>query len=79
MTIEQIRNLDNAQPFRPFMIHLADVRSVPVSHREFIMTVPSGRTLFVAQPDDTVNIIDLLLVTDLEIKPPSNGARRCKR
>ena len=30
---------------------------------------PSGRTVVVTQPDDTFNIIDLLLVTDLEIKP----------
>lgn len=79
MTIEQIRNLYNAQPFRPFVIHLADGRSVPVNHREFVMTVPSGRTIFVAQPDDTVNIIDLLLVTDLELKPTTNGSGRRRR
>jgi hypothetical protein len=52
MTIEQLRNLSNAQPFRPFVIHLADGRAVPDNHREFIMTVPSGRTILVAQPDD---------------------------
>jgi hypothetical protein len=76
MTIEQLRNVYNAQPFRPFVIHLADGRSVPVHHREFIMAVPSGRTLFVCQPDDTVNIIDLLLVTDLELKPTAERAGR---
>jgi hypothetical protein len=79
MTIEQIRNLYNSQPFRPFIIHLADGRAVPVHHREFIMAVPSGRTIFVAQPDDTVNIIDLLLVTDLELKPTANGSGRRRK
>jgi hypothetical protein len=79
MTIEQIRNVYNAQPFRPFVIHLADGRAVPVHHREFIMSVPSGRTLIVAQPDDTVNIIDLLLVTDLELKPTANGSGRRRK
>ena len=74
MTIEQLRNVSNAQPFRPFVIHLADGREVPVHHREFIMTVPSGRTVLVCQPDDTVNIIDLLLVTDLEMKPTAQGS-----
>ncbi len=69
MTIEQLRNLYNAQPFRPFVIHLADGRSVPVNHREFIMSVPSGRTVFVAQPHDTINIVNLPLVTDLELEP----------
>jgi hypothetical protein len=79
MTIEQMRTAYQAQPFRPFVIHLADGRAISVDHREFIMSVPSGRTILVAQPDDTVNIIDLLLVTDLEIKPTTNGSdRRCK-
>ena len=76
MTIEQIKAFYHAQPFKPFVIHLADGREVPVHHPEFIMAVPSGRTLFVVQPDDTTNIIDLLLVTDLEVKPSISGKRR---
>jgi hypothetical protein len=74
MTIERFRDVYNAQPFRPFVIHLADGREIPVHHREFVLTVPSGRTIVVCQPDDTLNIIDLLLVTDLEIQP--DGAAR---
>ncbi len=74
MTIEQVKSVYEAQPFRAFTLHLADGREVPVKHRDFIMAVPSGRTLFVCQPDDTVNMIDLLLVTDLELKPAKNGA-----
>jgi hypothetical protein len=76
MTIEQLRNVYNAQPFRPFAIHLAEGRSIPVHHREFILTVPSGRTIVVCQPDDSLNIIDLLLVSDLEIKAAANGSRK---
>jgi len=79
MTIEQLRNLYNAQPFRGFVIDLADGPAVPVKHREFIMSVPSGRTVFVAQPDDTVNITDLLLVTDLELKPAADGPGRRRK
>jgi hypothetical protein len=79
MTIEQLRNVCDAQPFRPFSIHLADGRSVPVQHREFIMSALSGRTIIVAQPDDTFNIIDLLLVTDLEMKPVANGSRKKRK
>ncbi len=79
MTIEQLRAAYNAQPFRPFVIHLAEGRAIPVKHREFILTVPSGRTVVVCQPDDTLNIIDLLLVTDLELKPTANGASRKRR
>ena len=79
MTIEQLRRVYDAQPFQPFIIHLADGRSVTVDYRELILSVPSGRTIFVAQPDDTVNIIDLLLVTDLEMKPAANGSRKKRK
>ena len=68
MTIEQVRQVYNAAPFRPFIIHLADGRQIPVKHREFMALSPSGRTIVVYQADDTSNIIDLLLVTDLEIR-----------
>jgi hypothetical protein len=78
MTIEQLRAAYTAKPFRPFLIHLADGREIPVQHPEFILTVPSGRTIVVCQPDDTLNIIDLLLVTDLEIQPSANGSRKRK-
>jgi hypothetical protein len=76
MTIEQLKTAYHDQPFRPFVMHLADGRQVPVQSREFIMAVPSGRTVIVCQPDDTVNIIDLFLVTDLEFPARTNGTRR---
>ncbi len=74
MTIEKFRELWDAQPFQAFVIHLADGRSIPVAHREFMATAPSGRTVTVYQPDDRLNIVDLLLVTDLEINPNGAGA-----
>ncbi|HEX4131698.1 MAG TPA: hypothetical protein VHZ24_16805 [Pirellulales bacterium] len=79
MTVEQLRDAYSAQPFRPFAIHLADGREIPVLSREFILTVPSGRTVVVCQPDDTLNIIDLLLVTDLEFHPTANGRRKGRK
>lgn len=79
MTIEQLRGAYEAQPFRPFIMHLADGRQIPVRHREFILTVPSGRTVVVCQPDDTLNIVDLLLVADLEIKPQKRSSKKGRR
>lgn len=79
MTIEQLRSAYHAQPFRPFSIHLADGRQLPVVSREFMLTVPSGRAIVVAQPDDALNIINLLLITDLEIKPSTNGSDKRRR
>jgi len=78
MTTNLLRSTLNAQPFVPFILHLADGRSIPVKHREFAMISPSGRTVAIFQPDDAANFVDLLLVTDLEI--PANGsAKRRKR
>ena len=68
MTIDQIRNLHQAHPFQPFVMHLADRRKIPVAHHDFIIAAPSGRTVIVYQPDDSFNIVDTLLVTDLEVK-----------
>ena len=79
MTLEQVRSFYSAEPFRPFVIHLADGRHVPVHHRDFVMAVPSGRILVVCQPDDTVNFIDLLLVTDLEVRPVAKDAGKRRR
>jgi len=74
MTIERMRELCHAQPFRPFVIHLADGRDIPVHHQEFIAASPMGRTMVVYQPDDSMNIIDLLLVTDQELRAPQGTA-----
>lgn len=79
MTVERIRELIDVQPFRPFVMHLADGRGIPVHHRELIIAAPSGRTLIVVQPDDTMNIVDLLLVTDVELKVGRNGSSGKRR
>jgi hypothetical protein len=76
MTIEQLRAVHMVQPFRPFTIHLADGRSLFVSHREFLSQSQSGRTAIVSTPDDSHGIVDLLLVTSLVVGPQtaaSNG------
>jgi len=79
MTTDRLRDVCQAQPFRPFTIHLADGRHIPVRHREFLMPSPSGRTVVVYQPDDSLNIVDMLLVTDLEIKPNGAGRRDLRK
>jgi hypothetical protein len=79
MTIEKLRELYSAEPFRPFVLHLADERSSPVAHRDFFAAAPSGRTLAIYQADDTFNLVDLLRVTDAEIKPVKNGSKKKTR
>jgi hypothetical protein len=79
MTIEKLRKLYDSRPFNPFVMHLADGREIPVGHPELMASAPSGRTVTVYLPDDTLEIIDLLLVTDLEIPAAGNGSRRGRR
>lgn len=78
MTIEQLRAMHRAEPFRPFLIHLADGRTVGVPHREFLSHSPSGRTIIVYHGDDSFTVIDLLLVTALEVKdrPEKHRSKR---
>jgi hypothetical protein len=77
MTIEQLRKMLQAQPFQPFDIHLADGRSLPVQHPEFVGQSPAGRTIGVGVADGTIEIVDLLLV--ISLKPRPNSAHRPKR
>ncbi len=79
MTIEKLRAVYEAQPFRPFNIHVADGRKIHVASREFFMTTPGGRTVVVCEPDDTMHILDLLLITDLEIPATANGHGKRRR
>ena len=71
MTIEQLRKMHQARPFQSFDIHLADGRSLPVDHPEFLAVTPPGRTIGVGLTDGTIEVVDLLLVTSL--KPRPNG------
>jgi len=65
MTIDQARRLHRAQPFQPFRIHLADSRSLDVTHPEAMAINEPGRTISVAH-NGAFEIVDLLLVTTLE-------------
>ena len=76
MTIEQLRHVHQARPFQPFTIHLADGRSLEVPHAEFLSHSPSGRTIIVFQADDDFSIVDLLLVTEIEVHPFTPSASR---
>jgi hypothetical protein len=77
MTAAEIHKLYAGAPFEPFVIHLADGRSFRVPSREWMSFAPSGRTIHVYQRDDSSEVIDLLLVTSLEV--PSGKAKIRRR
>jgi hypothetical protein len=66
MTIEEIKDAAQTAPFKPFVLHLADGRQVPVHNHDLIMFGPRGHTVIVYQPDEHWNLIDVMLVTDVE-------------
>jgi hypothetical protein len=68
MSIDKVRELYNTQPFHPFTMHLADGRRIDVQSRECMAAAPNGRTVVVYQPDNKRNIVDLLLITDVEVE-----------
>jgi hypothetical protein len=69
VTFEQLRRVIDAMPFQPFTLHAADGRRFHVPHREFLSHTPGGRTLIVYddQDDEAFSILDLLLVTEIEV------------
>src|SRR2546423_13286397 len=76
MKMSGLRKLYGAEPFLPFLIHMANGRKVPVRHREFMALSPSGRTAYVYQMNDDSEVVDVALVTSLELRRGiANGKR----
>ena len=79
MTGEQVRSLYQATPFEPFRVHMADGRSIDVPHPDFMHLSPTGRRLIVDRPDDSFEVIDVLLVTSVETLPKNGKQTRRRR
>ena len=62
--------------FIPFdlTIHMVDGRAFRVAHPDFVAQSPSGRTVVVFQTDETYSVLDLLLVSELEVHAPDGRA-----
>ncbi len=76
MQTKELQSVYRAQPFRPFVIHLADGRNVRVEHPEFMALAPTGRSAVVYGKGGALEIIDVLLVTSLKV---SNGKAKTRR
>ena len=68
MTIESLERARKAQPFRPFWFRLADGRSIPVPHPEFLAYNGKSRIAVVTDEGDGFEVIDLLLVVSLSFE-----------
>jgi hypothetical protein len=78
MTTEALKRFHQATPFQPFFIRLGDGQALTVHHPEFLAYSPNSRTAIVYSEDGSFQLIDLLLVTGLEVRNGKNS-RRSKR
>jgi hypothetical protein len=81
MDIAGVREVLHRQPFEPFLIRLADGRSLPVPHRDFVAMTP--RRVIVGAEDDSWSIIEPLMIVSLDSMPTKprggNGTHKKKR
>ena len=73
MDIAGVREVLHRQPFEPFLIRLADGRSLPVPHRDFVALTP--RRVIAGAEDDSRSILEPLMIVSLDSMPtnPKGG------
>jgi hypothetical protein len=76
MDLNGIREALRQQPFEPFAIRLADGRSLPVHHPEFVAV--GERRAVVIGDKDSWTWIEPLLVVSLDSLPKSTKGRNGK-
>jgi hypothetical protein len=74
MTTNQLYQLIHAAPIQPFVIHMVDGRELFVPHPDFIAHRQRGRIAVVLRDDDTASYLDVLMITELETRPPASAA-----
>lgn len=78
MDIQGVREALRKEPFEPFAIRLADGRSLPVAHPEFVAL--GKRRLVVIAQDDSWSCVEPLLIVSLDqikkIPPGGNGQKK---
>ena len=76
MTSTEIRSAVRAEPFRPFILRTTGGREYTVHHPEWVVLLPSGRTMIVVGPDDAFGIVDVLMVKSINFVTNGKGHRK---
>jgi hypothetical protein len=80
MLVDQVDDLLEARPFKPFSVLTSDGREYYVKSHEFVWHPPASRMLWIyADQGDRAHLIDLHLVTSFDIGYKQNGSRSHKR
>lgn len=81
MDVPGVKEALHRQPFEPFAIQLADGRSLPVPHPDFVAVTP--RRIIVVAEDGSWSVVEPLLIVSLDYDAPkskgSNGSHGKKR
>jgi hypothetical protein len=72
---EQVRTMQTMQPFRPFLVKLADGRQFRVTHPELVACSKNGREM-VLYEDDGMHLIEMLLVVEMTPQPGPTTAKK---
>ena len=76
MDVAGIREALHRQPFEPFLIRLADGRSLPVPHPDFVAV--GKRRIVVVGEDDATAIVEPLLIVSLDTVAKKRKGRNGK-
>lgn len=77
MTLHAMKQVLDADPFRPFTLRLADGRALRVLNPHNVAFLGNGRTLFVAHhKSEQFELIDLLLVNSIVVGNSQTPRRR---
>jgi hypothetical protein len=77
MDIGGIREALHKQPFEPFELRLADGRSLPVRHPDFVAL--GTRRIAVIAEDDSWSFVEPLLIVSVDALPKRGGGGNGKR
>ena len=58
MTLKALREMRDTAPFKPFDIHLADGRVLPVVTTDHLLFLPNNPEFIVVLPDGGFRIVD---------------------
>jgi hypothetical protein len=70
MDLDGVREALHTVPFEPFVMRLADGRSLPIRHRDFVAV--GKRRIVVIHDDDTWSFVEPLLIVSLDKLPASS-------
>lgn len=65
-SLADVRKLRNAEPFRPFTVHLRDGRRFHVDRPEYCGYHPEGTKVGVAADADSIEVFDVAEIADLK-------------